>query len=56
MEPLVSFLKFERETKGSVLYKAEAPGYPVRSEYVDKAQLPRPFPTRIKITVEDASK
>lgn len=53
MNLVVTFVK-ERETKASVLYKAERPELGVLNVYIKMSALPRPFPERIKLTVEVA--
>ena len=46
--------KFDKETRNTVRYAEEAEGRrPVGGTvYVDKYELPKPFPKRIRVTVE----
>ncbi len=46
--------KFDKETRNTVRYAEEAEGRRpvVGTVYVDKYELPKPFPKRIRVTVE----
>ncbi len=46
--------KLDKETKNTVRYSEEAEGrrQVVGTVYVDKYELPKPFPKRIRVTVE----
>jgi hypothetical protein len=53
-EPFSSGFKLDKETKNTVRYAEEAEGRRpvVGSVYVDKYELPRPYPNRIRGTIE----
>ena len=53
---IVETLDFERETKGSVLYKNQDVhgGTAIYNIYVRKGALGEVFPDKITVTVEDA--
>jgi|GEM_PF-1746463 len=53
-EPFTGTFKLDKETKNTVRYPEEAEGRrPVVSTvYVDKYELPKPHPKRIRVTVE----
>ncbi len=46
--------KFDKETRNTVRYAEEAEGRRpvVGTVYVDKYELPKPFPKRIRVTIE----
>ncbi len=53
-KPFLGMFKFDKETKNTVRYAEEAEGRRpvVGTVYVDKYELPTPFPKRIRVTVE----
>ena len=53
-QPFSSTFKLEKETKNTVRYAEEAEDRRpvVGTVYVDKYELPRPFPERIRVTIE----
>ena len=53
-EPFSATFKQERETKNTVRYSEESEDRrPVVSTvYVDKYELPKPYPERIRVTIE----
>ncbi len=53
-EPFSATFKLDKETKNTVRYaeKAENRRPVVGTVYVDKYELPKPFPKRIRVTVE----
>lgn len=55
-EPFASLFKLDKETKNTVRYAEEAEGRRpvVGTIYVDKEELPRPYPKKIQVTVEPA--
>jgi len=56
MKTITQELKFERETKGTVLYVAEDTSTAaVRNVYVTKSALGEVFPDKIKIVITDIS-
>jgi len=56
MKTITQELKFERETKGTVLYVAEdTSAAAVRNVYVTKSALGEVFPDKIKIVITDIS-
>ena len=48
--------KLEKETKNTVRYAEEAEGRRpvVGTVYIDKYELPKPFPEKIRVTIEPA--
>ncbi len=53
-EPFSGTFKLDKETKNTLRYAEEAEGRRpvVGTVYVDKYELPKPFPKRIRVTVE----
>ena len=53
-EPFSGTFKLDKETKNTVRYAEEAENRRpvVGTVYVDKYELPRPFPKKIRVTVE----
>jgi len=53
-EPFEGTFRLDKQTRNTVRYAEEAEGRRpiVGTVYVDKSELPRPFPKRIRITVE----
>ena len=53
-QPFSAMFKLEKETKNTVRYAEEAEGRRpvVGTVYVDKYELPNPYPTRIRVTIE----
>ncbi len=53
-EPFSSTFKLDKETRNTVRYAEEAEGRRpvVGTVYVDKYELPKPFPRRIRVTIE----
>ena len=53
-QPFTATFKIEKETKNTVRYAEEAEDRRpvVGTVYVDKYELPKPFPERIQVTVE----
>ena len=53
-EPFSATLKQERETKNTVRYSEESEDRRpvVGTVYVDKYELPKPYPERIRVTIE----
>ncbi len=53
-EPFSGMFKFDKETKNTVRYAEESEGRRpvVGTVYVDKYELPKPLPKRIRVTVE----
>jgi hypothetical protein len=53
-EPFIGTFKLDKETKNTVKYAEEAEGRrpAVSTVYVDKHELPKPHPNRIRVTVE----
>ena len=53
-QPFSETFKLDKETKNTVRYAEEAEGRRpvVCTVYVDKYELPRPFPKRIRVTIE----
>ncbi len=53
-QPFSSTFKLEKETKNTVRYAEEAEDRRpiVGTVYVDKYELPKPFPERIRVTIE----
>ena len=53
-EPFSATFKLDKETKNTVRYAEEAEGRRpvVGTMYVDKYELPKPFPKRIRVTIE----
>src|SRR5262249_25154344 len=53
-QPFSGTFKFDKETKNTVRYAEEAEGRRpvVGMVYVEKYELPKPFPKRIRVTVE----
>ena len=53
-EPFSATFKLDKETKNTVRYAEEAEGRRpvVGTVYVDKYELPKPFPKQIRVTVE----
>ena len=53
-EPFSATLKQERETKNTVRYSEESEDLRpvVGTVYVDKYELPKPYPERIRVTIE----
>jgi hypothetical protein len=52
MEKQTLVLLFKKETKWTVVYETDLPTAGIRSVYVQKAALPKPFPTAVKVTLE----
>ena len=53
-QPFSGMFKLDKETKNTVRYAVEAENRRpvVGTVYVDKYELPKPFPKRIRVTVE----
>ena len=53
-EPFSATFKQERETKNTVRYSEESEDRRpvVGTVYVDKYELPKPYPERIRVTIE----
>ena len=52
-QPFSATFKKEKETKNTVRYAEEAEGRPVVGMvYVDKQELPQPYPERVRVTIE----
>ena len=53
-QPFSETFKLDKETKNTVRYAEEAEGRRpvVGTVYVDKYELPRPFPKRFRVTIE----
>ncbi len=53
-EPFSGMFKLDKETKNTVRYAEEAEGRRpvIGTVYVDKYELPKPFPKRIRVTIE----
>ncbi len=53
-QPFSGTFKLDKETKNTARYAEEAEGRRpvVGTVYVDKYELPKPFPKRIRVTVE----
>jgi hypothetical protein len=53
-QPFSATFKIEKETKNTVRYAEEAEDRRpvVGTVYVDKYELPKPFPERIRVTIE----
>ncbi len=53
-QPFTATFKLEKETKNTVRYAEEAEGRRpvVGMVYVDKYELPKPFPERIRVKIE----
>ncbi len=53
-EPFTGTFKLDKETRNTVRYAEEAEDRRpvVGTVYVDKYELPKPFPRRIRVTVE----
>ncbi len=53
-QPFSGTFKLDKEAKNAVRYAEEAEGRRavVGTVYVDKYELPKPFPKRIRMTVE----
>ena len=53
-EPFEGTFRLDKQTRNTVRYAEEAEGRRpiVGTVYVDKYELPKPFPKRIRITVE----
>ena len=53
-QPFTATFKMEKETKNTVRYAEEAEDRRpvVGTVYVDKYELPKPFPERIRVTIE----
>ena len=53
-QPFSATFKIEKETKNAVRYAEEAEDRRpvVGTVYVDKYELPKPFPERIRVTIE----
>ena len=53
-EPFLAAFKLEKETKNTVRYAEEAEGRRsvVGTVYIDKYELPKPFPERIRVSIE----
>ena len=53
-QPFSGTFKLEKETKNTVRYAEEAEERRpvVGTVYVDKYELPQPFPERIRVTIE----
>ncbi len=53
-EPFSATFKQEKETKNTVRYAEEAEDRRpvVGTVYVDKYELPKPYPERIRVTIE----
>ena len=55
-QPFSATFKLDKETKNTVRYAEEAEDRRpvVGTVYVDKYELPRPYPKRIRLTIEPA--
>lgn len=55
-QPFSATFKLDKETKNTVRYaeEAEARRPVVGTVYVDKYELPRPYPKKIRVTIEPA--
>jgi hypothetical protein len=53
-QPFTATFKMEKETKNTVRYAEEAEDRRpvVGTVYVDKYELPKPYPERIRVTIE----
>jgi len=53
-QPFSATFKLDKETKNTVRYAEETEGRRpvVGTVYVDKYELPKPFPKRIRVTIE----
>ena len=53
-EPFSGTFKLDKETKNTVRYAEETVGRRpvVGTVYVDKYELPKPFPKKIRVTIE----
>ena len=53
-QPFTATFKIEKETKNTVRYAEEAEDRRpvVGTVYVDKYELPKPYPERIRVTIE----
>ena len=53
-QPFTASFKMEKETKNTVRYAEEAEDRRpvVGTVYVDQYELPKPFPERIRVTIE----
>ena len=53
-QPFSATFKIEKETRNTVRYAEEAEDRRpvVGTVYVDKYELPKPFPERIRVTIE----
>ena len=53
-QPFTATFQLEKETKNTVRYAEEAEDRRpvVGTVYVDKYELPKPFPERIRVTIE----
>lgn len=53
-QPFSSTFKLDKETKNTVRYAEEAEGHRpvVGTVYVDKYELPKPFPKKVRVTIE----
>ena len=53
-QPFSGTFKLDKETKNTVRYAEEAEDRRpvVGTVYIDKYELPRPYPARIRVTVE----
>ena len=55
-KPFSATFKLEKETKNTVRYAEEAEGRRpvVGTVYIDKYELPKPYPQTIRVTIEPA--
>jgi hypothetical protein len=55
-QPFLATFKLEKETKNKVRYAEEAEDRQpvVGTVYIDKYELPKPFPEKIRVTIEPA--
>lgn len=55
-QPFSGMFKLDKETRNAVRYAEEAEGRRpvVGTVYVDKYELPKPFPKRIRVRIEAA--
>jgi hypothetical protein len=53
-QPFSATFKLDKETKNTVRYAEEAEGHRpvVGTVYVDKYELPKPFPKKVRVTIE----
>lgn len=53
-QPFSATFKMDKETRNTVRYAEEAEGRRpvVGTVYVDKYELPKPFPKKIQVTIE----